>query len=658
MALKPMGFRKQVVLYLLAVILPCAVLVAVTFRMIRQEQELAHRTAAEECSRLAREIGDSLLARLHSIKLQEVDVLVKGEGLASLREYENREVVLIALVREGRLVLPWDRDSRVEKAERSLAQESFAARIRRGEEEEFIRNNYVRASDHYRRCLDTSNDPVQKGYAAVLLARVLHKDGRTTEALSQYRKILDLPPALVDEYGIPFLLYAVKPLIKNQDGLNEVSEVIKGLLKGKYRLSPAAIFFAQDAIQEMMALRMGAPIEAQAALLQEQVHERKRFLEEAADLQQRFPSLGLMGDTGDSQDTISPLWVAASHQRWLIGLSHEVLGNAYPCIVVDERTTLDAIKDEFGQAGAQSVEIAWNLDDSSEWESLGLSFRNLGVRFSPDFVSSLVGQHSSQRILYGLLVLLVLSLTLFGGYLLWRDVRRELRLAEMRSQFVSSVSHELKTPLTAIRMFAETLRMGRLTDPNVEQEYLETIVNESQRLTRLLNNVLDFSKIEQGERQYRMQPAPLSEIVQTAAQTMAYPLNQKGFRLQVHIEPDLPDVDMDGDAMEQAVLNLLSNAMKYSEDSGDIDLRLCRSDDAAIIQVVDRGIGIVPEEQERIFDKYYRVRTGTNERSTGTGLGLALVSHIVKAHGGRIEVDSKPGNGSTFSIYLPFGEAL
>jgi len=239
----------------------------------------------------------------------------------------------------------------------------------------------------------------------------------------------------------------------------------------------------------------------------------------------------------------------------------------------------------------------------------------------------------------------------------WRDIRREQRLAEMRSQFVSSVSHELKTPLTAIRMFAETMLMGRLTDPEVRQEYLETIVNESQRLTRLLNNVLDFSKIEQGERQYNMQAASLSEVLEAAGRTMAYPFNQKGFQLKIQIDPGLPDIHMDRDALEQAVLNLLSNAMKYSENPGEIDLKLARSNGFAIIKVIDRGIGIAPEEQERIFEKYYRVQAENNVRSTGTGLGLALVSHIVKAHAGRIEIDSKYGNGSTFSIYLPFGEA-
>jgi len=226
-------------------------------------------------------------------------------------------------------------------------------------------------------------------------------------------------------------------------------------------------------------------------------------------------------------------------------------------------------------------------------------------------------------------------------------------MANMRSQFVSSVSHELKTPLTAIRMFAETLRLGRSKSKKTSEEYLDTIVNESQRLTRLLNNVLDFSKIEEGKRIYQPEPASLYEIIQASARAMEYPLNQYGFRLNVSAEEDLPDVRVDRDALEQAILNLLNNAMKYSGDSRDIELRLQRKDGHAVIQVIDQGVGIDPKEQKKIFEKFYRIPTRENERTAGTGLGLSLVSHIVRAHGGHIEVESVPGKGTSFSIYLP-----
>jgi signal transduction histidine kinase len=243
---------------------------------------------------------------------------------------------------------------------------------------------------------------------------------------------------------------------------------------------------------------------------------------------------------------------------------------------------------------------------------------------------------------------------MFGGYLLWRDVDREMRIAALRSQFVSSVSHELKTPLTAIRMFAETLQLDRV-DARTRVEYLDTIVNETERLTRLLNNVLDFSKIEEGRKAYRREATSLAAVVRIAARAMAYPLEQHGFDLRVDVDDSLPPVDVDADALEQAILNLLTNAMKYSGNGRAIELRLEREASHAVISVRDEGIGIPLADQARIFEKFYRISTPENQRIPGTGLGLTLVEHIVKAHDGSIRVDSVPGRGSVFSILLPLG---
>jgi signal transduction histidine kinase len=213
------------------------------------------------------------------------------------------------------------------------------------------------------------------------------------------------------------------------------------------------------------------------------------------------------------------------------------------------------------------------------------------------------------------------------------------------------VSHELKTPLTAIRMFAETLLMAR-SRPETREEYLQTIVNESERLTRLINNVLDFSKIEQGTKIYRMEPQELTEVVESVARVLEYPLLQQGFALKLKLERGII-VLADRDAMQQALLNLLSNAMKYSGDSRAILLTLSASDGEACVSVVDRGCGIPAGEHNKIFQKFYRAEGARHEHIPGTGLGLTIVEHVVAAHGGRVAVTSAPGNGSTFSLILP-----
>jgi signal transduction histidine kinase len=250
-------------------------------------------------------------------------------------------------------------------------------------------------------------------------------------------------------------------------------------------------------------------------------------------------------------------------------------------------------------------------------------------------------------------LLFVLGVTLFSAYLLWFDVRRELRLAELRSQFVSSVSHELKTPLTAIRMFAETILLDRSPDPERGREYLVTIVNEAERLTRLLNNVLDLAKIEHGQKIYQFAPVTLDDVVNRSARTMEYPLAQQGFRLHVEVDDAVPPAPVDEDALQQAVLNLLTNAMKYSGDNRDITLKLRQHNGEAIIEVTDLGVGIPGEYVGRVAEKFYRVPTAENARIPGTGLGLTLVDHIARAHGGSLHIDSEVGRGTTVGIHLP-----
>jgi signal transduction histidine kinase len=235
-------------------------------------------------------------------------------------------------------------------------------------------------------------------------------------------------------------------------------------------------------------------------------------------------------------------------------------------------------------------------------------------------------------------------------------MRREAHTAELRTQFVSSVTHELKTPLTSIRMFAELLQMEQPPDARPAR-FLATIVSESERLTRLLNNVLDFSRIERGQKTYHLEPASLADVVRAAVRAIQYPLEQEGFLLHVDLDEDIPPIAVDRDALQQAMLNLLTNAMKYSGEQREIGLRLRAEPGAAVIEISDRGIGIPEREQRRIFEKFYRAPIPENREISGTGLGLSLVAHIAAAHGGRVEVTSRQGSGSTFALLLPVERA-
>ena len=663
--MKTSGHHKQILLFLLAVILPSLVLAAFTLRMINQEKELAQKRMTEERSRFGRDFGERLLLRLEKTKLQEVIALGRGtepggEGEPSPKKvppsqagYVNPEVALVGYVRDNRLDLPWEFEASIAASGRLLNQGSFRQMMADGESAEFPRNNPGQAAKLYESAMNKSGSPVQKEYAHLAMARALAKSGRMQQAIDHARKVLALSPEICDEFGIPLSFYAAGILIEENAALDKVAERIRTELESEGWLAPPAAYMVKDLV-ETLSRKVSEPslkimVQEGRQALQDYIQK----LEQALALQEDFQALGLSLLSSKGRNRDEPLWTIYGENPWLLSVSLPLSDSRQVFVAVNLPDILVSLKSDTEFLKTFPKEFHLVTDMGAEGEALGENFRGLKIAFDRTSEEWLSSQSSLQPLFYVLIVILVMGMTLFGTYLLLRDVRREVRMAEMRSQFVSSVSHELKTPLTAIRMFAETLRLGRLQNRQTQEEYLDTIVNESQRLTRLLNNVLDFSKIEKGKKIYRPQPTSLPEVIKAAARAMEYPLSQHGFKLSVELDEDLPPVSVDRDALEQAVLNLLHNAMKYSGNSQEIELRLRKSSNLALIQVIDRGVGIAPQEQKKIFEKFYRVSSQENDRLPGTGLGLSLVHHIVTAHGGRIEVESAPGKGSTFSILLP-----
>ena len=239
-----------------------------------------------------------------------------------------------------------------------------------------------------------------------------------------------------------------------------------------------------------------------------------------------------------------------------------------------------------------------------------------------------------------------------------RAAAREVRLAELKANFVSNVSHDLKTPLALIQLFAETLELGRLKNTDRAQEYYRIINSEARKLTKLINNLLDFSRIEAGLRRYKTGPADLGAVTAHVVDSLASQFRHHGFTVTTRIAPDLPPVVMDREAAEQAIENLLSNAMKYSPERRPILVEVAGVDGYGLVRVTDQGIGIPPALQRRIFRKFFRIQTDAGSGAQGTGLGLAIVDHIMRGIGGFVRVDSEPGRGSTFTLHFPiFKEA-
>jgi signal transduction histidine kinase len=250
------------------------------------------------------------------------------------------------------------------------------------------------------------------------------------------------------------------------------------------------------------------------------------------------------------------------------------------------------------------------------------------------------------------LLLLVIAAGLAATY---RLVRRETEMARLKADFVANVSHDLKTPLSLIRMFAETLEMGRVPDEARRQEYYRVITREGERLSRLIDNVLDFSRIEGGRRRYDPVPTAVAPVIRDTLEAFTYPLTSEGFAVEVRLPSDLPEVPMDAEAVGQALGNLIDNAIKYSAERKALRIDATVQDGQLALSVTDQGIGIPGEEQARIFEKFYRIGRSETQARRGSGVGLALVRHVAQAHGGRVTVESRPGAGSRFTLWLPLG---
>jgi signal transduction histidine kinase len=295
------------------------------------------------------------------------------------------------------------------------------------------------------------------------------------------------------------------------------------------------------------------------------------------------------------------------------------------------------------QAGVKNYEVAIPFSPILPKYQLVASYKNITLE-------GLAKRNFQQNLIINGLVF---GLLICGIFLTLRAITREIKLTQAKSAFVSNVSHELKTPLSLIRLFAETLELGRVKSPAKAQEYYRIINNESRRLTQLINNILDFSKIEAGRRDYHFVETNLAEVIEEVITSYEYQIISAGFELTTEIQPNLPLIAIDRDAIAQALLNLLNNAVKYSADTKRIAVRAYLQGINIHMEVADSGIGIARSEQKKIFEKFYRVSNGLVHDTKGSGLGLSIVKHIVEAHGGQIVVESAAGKGSRFIISIP-----
>ena len=284
---------------------------------------------------------------------------------------------------------------------------------------------------------------------------------------------------------------------------------------------------------------------------------------------------------------------------------------------------------------------------------------HLRVAQPEENVRALEDRLSRQRVVQILLVILSTVIIAVGMGIVLLSVMAERRASRLKSDFIANVSHELKTPLSLIRMFGEMVATGRHKGEETAREYGGIITRESERLAHLIDNVLDFARLERGKASYDFAECDLAQVLERALDVSRYRIEKDKLKLRTRIDRHLPPVRMDENAVTLLILNLVDNAIKYAADGGVVEVSLGRAPGGVVLGVRDYGAGIPREEQARIFERFYRAQSARDRNVRGSGIGLALVRHIAEAHGGRVTVDSPvpaalgAGPGSLFRVFLP-----
>lgn len=664
------SISKLTIIFLSSILIPGFILAYFSIQTIANQKELTEKRLLEDQAEIAREMSDyfqqqlikyssNFFAQAESLYFHSKNAFASLDSLPFVSQ-------AFVLNRQGEFKYPY-----YIRNPQAIQNKSpkFLEMIARAEKSEFAESSLSKAIQLYQQAREIAQNKTERAMALNGLARVSVKLGNKKQAIKHYKMLAEFYGSTIDNSGFPFAYYAIHQMIQlaSTENLFQISSDIELILSqmsnGQIPLTENTEFLLQEILswltkesnrQSSISLGLSQQINSIQKLLKFVTQEGNSIKQEiiARNDLMTAQTLGKYRVISSARDNQPLLYFFES-----IPGESEFIGF---------KIDLDTLKKQLLEVDLQkdiAFPITLNIisrDQISQVESKPFcTIKELSpnvplwrICIQPqdsDVVNKLI---LKRRWIYGIALTFLIAGMLLGVVLVLRDVSREQRLARLRSDFVSNVSHELKTPLTSIRMFAETMLLGRFQKKNVQQEYLSIIVNESARLTRLINTVLDFSKIEKGKKQYYFKAINLSEVIESAVKAMEYFIKENGFELKTEIDPDIETI-ADADAIEQAALNLLSNAVKYSYNNKQIEIRLWEEDQSIYFQVSDRGIGIPESKQKYIFDKFYRAYSGNEKDIGGAGLGLTVVKHIVDAHQGKIELESAVGKGSTFTIVLP-----
>ena len=664
--------RKIIVIFFLAIFLPSLIVGYLSLNTFSKRRE-AVKKLLESNLWISGETG---LKSVEGALLEHEKKALKSENFIRLIQSKkadqtffgqfflldaNYKIIFPKTGSENALEIQWEKE---------MPNSQFAQFFKRAEFSEFSQKNYTRAAELYKECTLSAPSKQHRAIAFEGLGRCLLSSKKYDEANKVYNELSKNYGQFQNKAGHPygiiaaFQLYEIAKENKEEENSHRILlDLYEKIREGTWLINISTYDFYITEIESVTGIQKRQSSYRQTLIFTDflekntipKIKEKLSMSRAAGEVEPGRLPIALEKDFFLVSYVILPNFQLGQTFYggfcWDLNLlKNQIIPKVLEDITKDSGLDFKIV-DERGQ------NITTGKEELESKESLALAFRIFPLPWkllvSHPEIKTLEKTASREIFFYGVLLFVIVALMLLGAVLIVRDISRESETTRLKTEFVHNISHELKTPLTLIRLYGETLQRKENLTNEEKKDCYEIITKESERLSHLINNVLDFSRIEMGRKEFDLKKGNLAVVIQDTLESYRYHLEKKGFAIHKDIAQDLPEMNFDGEAIASVLINLLSNAMKFSPKEKEVTVKLFRDDGNAVIQVADKGIGISPKEVTKIFQRFYQSKNKIASETRGSGLGLTLVKHITEAHNGKIQVESEIGKGSTFSVILP-----
>jgi tetratricopeptide (TPR) repeat protein/anti-sigma regulatory factor (Ser/Thr protein kinase) len=685
--------KKIIIYYIIAIVFPSIILGILAYRGVKNDQALVEREQSKDFQKSGQKINEDVDAYLKDIESKFIEIqdssrvpekIVFSDSVltALVTKYIAVEGVFyisgkneVSVLNNNFLYLP----KNITGSKREIVSEQVENLLNKGWKLEFRQKKYAKAIEYYRKALPVIADLQGKGEIYNSIARLQKKLGKSEEALKTYEIISDAYSNVYIQGNIPLGMVALlesgilyHDIHEDKYSLEALNSLLFQIKNSRWNINYPTYFNFISKTKELIAL-----IENTGKNEKTLIHKSKIMLDSISILDKKTAYLlaaadvpGLIQiDQPPGSDNFTDRYLINGNERsYFIFLSpmgeHEQLG-----LIYNQEYILKNVLNTSVQKIADDSVFDWEIVNNygkvlldSENKPTGTnpvkvllssSIPSWTMKIYPKSGGFFVSFIKTSEGVFFYIFLLIVIILAFGLFFTLFTVNNELRLARMKSNFITTVSHEFKSPLTIIRQMVEMLDSGRVSDDERKQKYYSAMLQESERLSHLIDNILDFSKMEAGLKNFSFKEDNLAVVVEEIVMSFQHHLIDKGFQINLNLPDSIPNSMFDREAIQQVFQNLIDNACKYSGGSKIIDVEMEQVDSEITINIKDFGIGIHKDEQDKIFSQFYRAGDELTQNVKGSGIGLTIVKQIVEAHHGTIKLKSEPGKGSNFQIVLP-----